>query len=170
MTDDPTTLPTAPAADTVTKAAKPRRNWLVALPLVLFGGLAAIFLYQLVSGHDPQQIPSVLIGKTAPQTVLPALDEPGRSAKAAAILVLVGFVNIPIIKFSVDWWNTLHQSASVIRVDGPAMPPVFLIPLLVSAAGFTLLFFALHLTAMRTEVLRRRVAALSRLAARRAEA
>ncbi len=99
-----------------------------------------------------------------------ALDEPGRSAKAAAILVLVGFVNIPIIKFSVDWWNTLHQSASVIRVDGPAMPPVFLIPLLVSAAGFTLLFFALHLTAMRTEVLRRRVAALSRLAARRAEA
>ncbi|MBC6717428.1 heme ABC transporter permease [Aurantimonas sp. DM33-3] len=99
-----------------------------------------------------------------------ALDEPGRSAKAAAILVLVGFVNIPIIKFSVDWWNTLHQSASVIRVDGPAMPPVFLIPLVVSAAGFTLLFFALHLTAMRTEVLRRRVAALSRLAARRAEA
>ena len=99
-----------------------------------------------------------------------ALEEPGRSAKAAAILVLVGFVNIPIIKFSVDWWNTLHQSASVIRVDGPAMPPVFLIPLLVSAAGFTLLFFALHLTAMRTEVLRRRVAALSRLAARRAEA
>ena len=99
-----------------------------------------------------------------------ALDEPGRSAKAAAIVVLVGFVNIPIIKFSVDWWNTLHQSASVIRVDGPAMPPVFLIPLLVSAAGFTLLFFALHLTAMRTEVLRRRVAALSRLAARRAEA
>ena len=99
-----------------------------------------------------------------------ALDEPGRSAKAAAILVLVGFVNIPIIKFSVDWWNTLHQSASVIRVDGPAMPPVFLIPLLVSAIGFTLLFFALHLTAMRTEVLRRRVAALSRLAARRAEA
>lgn len=74
MTDDPTTLPTAPAADTVTKAAKPRRNWLVALPLVLFGGLAAIFLYQLVSGHDPQQIPSVLIGKTAPQTVLPALE------------------------------------------------------------------------------------------------
>ena len=87
-----------------------------------------------------------------------------------ALALITGFVNIPIIKFSVDWWNTLHQSASVIRVDGPAMPPVFLIPLLVSAAGFTLLFFALHLTAMRTEVLRRRVAALSRLAARRAEA
>ncbi|MEF2548718.1 heme ABC transporter permease [Aurantimonas sp. E1-2-R+4] len=99
-----------------------------------------------------------------------ALDDPGRSAKAAAILVLVGFVNIPIIKFSVDWWNTLHQPASVLRPDGPAMPAVFLTPLLISAVGFTLLFFALHLTAMRTEVLRRRVAALSRLAARNAEA
>ncbi|WP_206454691.1 heme ABC transporter permease [Aurantimonas marina] len=99
-----------------------------------------------------------------------ALDDPGRSAKAAAILVLVGFVNIPIIKFSVDWWNTLHQPASVMRPDGPTMPAVFLAPLLISAIGFTLLFFALHLTAMRTEVLRRRVAALSRLAARNAEA
>ncbi len=99
-----------------------------------------------------------------------ALDDPGKSAKAAAILVLVGFVNIPIIKFSVDWWNTLHQPASVLRPDGPAMPAVFLAPLLISAVGFTLLFFALHLTAMRTEVLRRRVAALSRLAARNAEA
>mgnify|MGYP003114008517 CR=1 FL=1 len=99
-----------------------------------------------------------------------ALDDPGKSAKAAAILVLVGFVNIPIIKFSVDWWNTLHQPASVLRPDGPTMPAVFLAPLLISAVGFTLLFFALHLTAMRTEVLRRRVAALSRLAARNAEA
>ena len=98
------------------------------------------------------------------------IEDPIRAGRIGAILILVGVINIPIIKFSVDWWNTLHQSASVIRVDGPAMPPVFLIPLLVSAAGFTLLFFALHLTAMRTEVLRRRVAALSRLAARRAEA
>ncbi|MCK5930613.1 MAG: heme transporter HemC, partial [Fulvimarina manganoxydans] len=96
-------------------------------------------------------------------------DEPGKSAKAAAILVLVGFVNIPIIKFSVDWWNTLHQPASVMRMDGPAMPAAFLTPLLLSALGFTLLFFALHLTAMRNEILRRRVEALSRLAARRAE-
>ena len=98
-----------------------------------------------------------------------ALEDPGKSARAAAILVLVGFINIPLIKFSVDWWNTLHQGASVIRAGGPAMPAVFLTPLLVSALGFTLLFFALHLTAMRSEVLRRRVAALSRLAARRAD-
>ncbi|MBO0904654.1 heme ABC transporter permease [Jiella sonneratiae] len=99
-----------------------------------------------------------------------ALEEPGKAARPAAILVLVGFVNIPIIKFSVDWWNTLHQPASVMRMDGPAMPAVYLTPLLVSAIGFTVLFFALHLTAMRTEILRRRVAALSRLAARRADA
>ncbi|MEF2071528.1 heme ABC transporter permease [Consotaella aegiceratis] len=95
-----------------------------------------------------------------------ALEDPGRSARAAAVLVLVGFVNIPIIKFSVDWWNTLHQPASVMRLDGPAMPAAFLVPLLVCAVGFTLLFFALHLTAMRTEILRRRVRALSRLSAR----
>ncbi|MBO0663561.1 heme ABC transporter permease [Jiella sp. MQZ9-1] len=99
-----------------------------------------------------------------------ALEEPGKAAKPAAILVLVGFINIPIIKFSVDWWNTLHQPASVLRMNGPAMPATYLVPLLISALGFTVLFFALHLTAMRTEILRRRVAALSRLAARRAEA
>ncbi|MCW4115822.1 heme ABC transporter permease [Aurantimonas sp. MSK8Z-1] len=99
-----------------------------------------------------------------------ALDDPGRSARAAAILVLVGFVNIPIIKFSVDWWNTLHQSASIIRLDGPSIAPVFLWPLLLCALGFTTLFFAMHLTAMRTEVLRRRVRALARMTARGAEA
>jgi heme exporter protein C len=99
-----------------------------------------------------------------------ALDDPGRSAKAAAILVLVGFVNIPIIKFSVDWWNTLHQPASVMRAGGPSMPAAYLVPLLVSAIGFTLLFFALHLTAMRTEILRRRVRALTKLSLRATDA
>ncbi|KQT65914.1 MULTISPECIES: heme ABC transporter permease [unclassified Aureimonas] len=98
-----------------------------------------------------------------------ALSDPGRSAKPAAILVLVGFINIPIIKFSVDWWNTLHQPASVLRADGPTMPAAYLWPLLVSAIGFSLLFFALHLSAMRTEILRRRVAALTRLALRQTE-
>ncbi len=49
------------------------------------------------------------------------MDDASKSARAAAILTLVGFVNIPIIKFSVDWWNTLHQPASVLRMDGPAI-------------------------------------------------
>lgn len=84
-------------------------------------------------------------------------DDPNRAARAAAILALVGAVNIPIIKFSVDWWNTLHQPASVVRMDGPAIDPSILVPLLVMALAFTLLFFTLHIAAMRNEILRRRV-------------
>jgi heme exporter protein C len=98
-----------------------------------------------------------------------ALDDPARSARAAAVIVLIGFLNIPVIKFSVDWWATLHQPASVFRLDGPTIHPSLLWPLLVMALGFTILFFALHLNAMRTEVWRRRVAAMRRVAARRAE-
>ena len=85
------------------------------------------------------------------------------------MLTLVGFVNIPIIKFSVDWWNTLHQPAWVFRLDGPTIDPSLLRPLLVMALGFTLLFFTLHLTAMRNEIWRRRVATMRRMEARRAE-
>ena len=78
--------------------------------------------------------------------------------RAAAILTLVGAINLPIIKFSVDWWNTLHQEASaVLRLDGPAIHPSILMPLLVMALAFTLLFLTLHLAAMRNEILRRRV-------------
>lgn len=98
-----------------------------------------------------------------------ALDDPARSARAAAVITLVGFINIPIIKFSVDWWATLHQPASVFRLDGPTIHPSLLWPLMVMALGFTILFFALHLMAIRTEIWRRRVAAMRRVAARRAE-
>ena len=99
-----------------------------------------------------------------------ALDDPSRSARAAAIVTLVGFINIPIIKFSVEWWNTLHQPASVFRLDGPTIDPSLLWPLLISAIGFTLLFFALHLLAMRNEILRRRINAMRMIAARNSEA
>jgi heme exporter protein C len=92
-----------------------------------------------------------------------AIEEPGRAGRAAAILALVGFINVPIIKFSVDWWNTLHQPASIFRRGGPSIDPSLLIPLFVMAAGFTLLFVLLHLIAMRTEILRRRVHALRQL-------
>lgn len=98
-----------------------------------------------------------------------ALDDPGRSARMAAIVTLVGVVNLPIIKFSVEWWNTLHQPASVMRLDGPTIDPSMLWPLLISALGFTLIFFALHLAAMRSEILRRRVDAMRRIAARQAD-
>ena len=89
-----------------------------------------------------------------------AIEEPGRAGRAAAILALVGVVNIPIIKFSVDWWNTLHQPASVFRVEGSAIDPSIQTQLLIMALGFTLLFVVLHLIAMRAEILRRRVYAL----------
>jgi heme exporter protein C len=96
-----------------------------------------------------------------------AIDEPGRAARAAAILTLVGVVNIPIIKFSVDWWNTLHQPASVFRLGGPTIAPSLLWPLLVMAVAYTLLFVALHLMAIRNEILRRRIARLTMVAAAR---
>jgi heme exporter protein C len=80
-------------------------------------------------------------------------------------LTLVGAINLPIIKFSVDWWNTLHQSASVFRTGGPTLDPAFLIPLLVTALAFTLLFVTLHLAAMRNEILRRRVRSLQMMQA-----
>ena len=69
-----------------------------------------------------------------------AFDDPGRGARAGSVLALVGVVNLPIIKFSVDWWNTLHQPASVLRVGGPTIDVSMLVPLLVMAVGFTLLF------------------------------
>jgi heme exporter protein C len=99
-----------------------------------------------------------------------SIEEPGRAGRAAAILALVGFINVPIIKFSVDWWNTLHQPASVFRLGAPTIDPSLLTPLLVMAVAFTLLFVLLHLLAMRAEILRRRVHALRQISVERAAA
>ena len=98
------------------------------------------------------------------------IEEPAKAAKAAAILTLVGVINLPIIKFSVDWWNTLHQPASVVRIGGPAIHPAMLWPLLVMALAFTFLFVTLHLMATRNEILRRRLRRLSILAAQETRA
>ena len=97
------------------------------------------------------------------------IEEPLKAARAAAILTLVGVVNIPIIKFSVDWWNTLHQPASVLRMGGPSIHPSMLWPLLVRAVGASLLFACLHLMGIRNEILRRRLRRLSYLAAEAAD-
>ncbi|MHA1517760.1 MAG: heme ABC transporter permease [Alphaproteobacteria bacterium] len=97
-----------------------------------------------------------------------AIEEPGRAGRAAAILALVGAVNVPIIKFSVDWWNTLHQPASVFRADGPTIDPSLLTPLFVMGSAFLSLFVLLHLAAMRAEILRRRVRALQKTQVARA--
>ena len=98
------------------------------------------------------------------------IEEPSRAARAVSILTLVGAINLPIVKFSVDWWNTLHQPASVFRMGGPTIHPSMLYPLLVMAVAFTLIGLALHLSGMRTEILRRRVRTLTILEAERLDA
>src|SRR5271169_5329379 len=87
-------------------------------------------------------------------------DEPSRGAKAGSVLALVGVVNLPIIKFSVDWWNTLHQPASVLRFGKPTIALSMLMPLLVMAACFMLLFATLLMLRMRTELNERKALAL----------
>jgi heme exporter protein C len=89
-----------------------------------------------------------------------AFDDPARGGRAAAVLALVGVVNLPIIKFSVDWWNTLHQPASVMRIGGPRIDISMLAPLLIMALGFTLLFVVLLMLRMRTALNERKAMAL----------
>jgi heme exporter protein C len=87
-------------------------------------------------------------------------DDPNRGARAGSVLALVGIVNLPIIKFSVDWWNTLHQPASVMRLGGPRIDISLLMPLLVMATGFALLFLVLLLLRMRNLLNERKFRAL----------
>jgi heme exporter protein C len=89
-----------------------------------------------------------------------ALDQERRIADASAILALIGAVNIPIIKFSVDWWSTLHQPAAVFRFDGPTLPGSVLTPLLLTFAGLLLSFLALWFIAIRTALRAQRITVL----------
>jgi heme exporter protein C len=89
-----------------------------------------------------------------------AFDDPTRGYRAGAILALVGVVNLPIIKFSVDWWNTLHQPASIMLTRAPALHWDMLWPLLVCALGYALLFGAIVTTRLRAAVMERRIRAL----------
>jgi heme exporter protein C len=93
-----------------------------------------------------------------------AFDDRQRGRRSAAVLAIVGVINLPIIKFSVDWWNTLHQPASISRLDGPSVDPSMLWPLLTMAVGFQLLFFALLVVRMKAMLLeaRHRSAAYAR--------
>ncbi|MEV8826779.1 cytochrome c biogenesis protein CcsA, partial [Klebsiella pneumoniae] len=86
-----------------------------------------------------------------------AIEDEAKAARAAAILALVGVVNVPIIKFSVDWWNTLHQPASVVTMEGPKIHPDLLWPLLLMGIGFMALYLGLLAMRIRAELLERRV-------------
>jgi heme exporter protein C len=90
------------------------------------------------------------------------IEDQHRAAPLARIVALVGAVNLPIVKFSVDWWNTLHQPASVMRMGGPKIDPSMLWPLLVMAVAYTLLFTALHLVNMRRQLALRKLGVLQR--------
>ena len=89
-----------------------------------------------------------------------AFDDPSRGAKAAAIMALVGFVNVPIIKFSVDWWNTLHQPATISGFSAPSIHPSMMVPLLLMAVGFTSYFVMVLILRMRAEIIGRTIRAL----------
>ena len=84
-----------------------------------------------------------------------AFDDVQRADRASAVLAVVGVVNVPIIHYSVIWWNSLHQAPSVMKLGKPTMPPEMYIPMLAMFLGFTLLFGALLLTRLRAEVLNR---------------
>lgn len=92
--------------------------------------------------------------------LLNAFEDSQRGYRAAAILALVGVVNIPIIKFSVDWWSTLHQPASVLRLDGPTIHPSMLWPLLIVALGFKLYYVTVLLLRIKSELVAARLRAL----------
>lgn len=85
------------------------------------------------------------------------IEEPIKAGRVAAIMAMVGFINVPIIKFSVEWWNSLHQPASIIRMDGPTIHSSILWPLLVMIVAYSLLFSVLLMISMRSEVIKRRI-------------
>jgi heme exporter protein C len=84
-----------------------------------------------------------------------AIDDENRADRASALLAIIGVINIPIIKYSVEWWNTLHQPATISRLGKPAMEPSMLVPLLIMWLGFTFFFFAVLMVRTRGEILSR---------------
>jgi heme exporter protein C len=88
-----------------------------------------------------------------------AFDDPQRGLRAGAILVLVGVVDLPIIKFSVDWWNTLHQPASLMTLSGPKVDPSMLLPLMLMIGGFMAFFVSVVVLRLESELLARRIRA-----------
>jgi heme exporter protein C len=99
-----------------------------------------------------------------------AFDDPQRGYRAGAILALIGVVNLPIIKFSVDWWNTLHQPDSITLTGAPTMYVGMLWPLLVCALGFSFGFAAIVVARLRAAVMERRIRGLLMARAQEADA
>ena len=157
-----------PLADLYTKAAAPIGAVLTAVCLIT-GSIWGAPMWGTWWVWDAR-LTSVLIlfflylGYLA---LVTAFDDPVRGLKAGAILVLVGVVNLPIIKFSVDWWNTLHQPASVSRLGTPAVHETMLAPLLVMAVAFLALHVILVIWRLRAEIFERKVRVLQMVQAQR---
>jgi heme exporter protein C len=84
-----------------------------------------------------------------------AIDDETRADRASALLAIIGVINIPIIKYSVEWWNTLHQPATISKLGKPSMDSAMLMPLLIMWLGFTCYFVAVLLVRSRAEILAR---------------
>jgi len=93
-------------------------------------------------------------------SLIEAFDDPARGVKASSILVLVGAINVPIIKFSVDWWNTLHQTSSVLKRGGPSIEASMLWPLLWMALAFTTYYLWVVLMRIRAEIMAQKIRSL----------
>ena len=85
-------------------------------------------------------------------TLVRAFEDEYKGARAGAILTLIGAFNLPIIKFSVDWWNTLHQPASVLKLGGPSIHIEMMVPLILMALGFLFFYFSILLINVQTEL------------------
>lgn len=86
-----------------------------------------------------------------------AFNDPVKGARAAAILALVGVINLPIVKFSVDWWNTLHQPATISKIDAPSIDSSMVTPLLLMALGFMSYYLVILIIRIRSEIISRRI-------------
>lgn len=152
-----------PLADVSAKAAVPIGAAFTLLTLVT-GSLWGRPMWGTYWAWDPR-LTSVLIlfflylGLMALRN---ALEDEQLGAKLTAVLSIVGVLMLPIIRFSVNWWESIHQKASVVRAGGPSIHWSMLWPLLVMGLGFSLMFLALHLMGMRNEVMRRRILSLQR--------
>ena len=86
-----------------------------------------------------------------------AFESKSKGDKYAAILSLVGIINLPIIKWSVDWWNTLHQPASISKFSSPSIDTVMLIPLFVMTLSFLFLSLNIIIIRIKSEILQRKI-------------
>ncbi|MBX7146437.1 MAG: heme ABC transporter permease [Alphaproteobacteria bacterium] len=86
-----------------------------------------------------------------------AFNNQERAAKSLSILAVVGAINVPIIKFSVDWWHTLHQPSSILRWGGPSIDPAMIWPLLTMILAFTFFFFTTLILGLKTKILKRKI-------------